>query len=774
MLITNFASGELSPNLNGRVDIQQYYQGAARIENFEIIPTGGIKRRTGIKRLAQLDGNSRIIPFIVNKNNVYVLQFVLNPNYDNTDPDSVPSYINVWKEGLYGAYSTIQTLNAIYTSLAEIKEIQYAQNYDTMVFAHRSYRPMMLSVTGQGVFSLTQIEFDFTPDVELDDDFDYVMVVAGDIFPAKEATADGHGRFTYKRLIDGVPTTYTQDFQSGITDFYCIVNGKLYYYENNAWVVYGTDPEIDTLNFTTATKMPGCVSFFNNRLFFASTMEAHQKVWGSAAPDNYGVRYNDFCTYKKYVTVNKVVKDADIHIFTCSIAKADIDTVHHTTILRNVTQDLSAAGTLKKPLSEYFVSSNIVPVGTKPIAVTNDTITINTSDLALVWDPGDPDQGIPAETQKDNIVMSVQLWRSADVVAAEDYEYMVVANNVTTADCSMFFELASDENDAIMFMSSNRFLAIATESSIWSIDPGISALNINAVMQGRYGSDELQGMAVETATVYFAQGCKGIREFYYNGESKAFQTNNIALLADHILRESQAVDFDYMTNPYSRLLIVQANGNVAQMLYDKTNGIMAWSRLIHGGGEVQSIAVTRGHSENDLVFMIVKDSNNYFLELLDLTQMVDGSVWIDSYSRYNPNAENPTAGYDVTKAVLWNVDKNKTCQVNDIPQDFIGPQDTVYIGYKYFSGVQSMPVVNNDPSGRRRIVALQVRFLDSYLPLCGVYDNEPEKFTTVPTEPYSGIGKVNWPGVTDHDVYFVIGTDEPKRVNILSVDAITS
>lgn len=771
MLITNFASGELSPSLNGRVDLRQYYQGAAHIQNFEIIPTGGIKRRPGTKRLAQLDGESRIIPFIVNKNSVYVLQFVLNPNYDNTNPDSVPSYIKVWKKNVVDQYTVVQTLNVSYTSLAEIKEIQYAQNYDTMVFVHRSYKPIILSVTAQGVFSVSDMAFDFVPDVELDDDFDYVMVVAGTIFPSKEVTSDGHGRFTYKRMIAGVATDYTQDFNAGITDFYCIVSGKLYHYENSSWVVYGTDPEIDTLNFTTATKYPGCVAFFNNRLFFASTMESRQKVWASAAPDNYGVRYNDFCTYKKYVTVNKVVKDADIHIFTCSLVKTNIDTVNHRTTLTNVTQDFSASGATAQAITDYFVSSGIVPVGTKVVSVTSNTIVINTSDLAVVWDPGDPDQGIPAETQKDNLVMSIQLWRTADAVAAEDYEYMVVANNVTTADCSLFFEVASDENDAIMFISSNRFLAIGTESSIWSVDPGISALNINAVMQGRYGSDEIQGMAVETATVYFAQGCKGIREFYYNGDSQAFQTNNIAILADHILRESKAVDFDYMTNPYSRLLIVRQDGWVAQMLYDKTNGIMAWSRIIHGGGAVKSIAVTRGDDETDLIFMVVKDGNNYFLELLDLK---DTNNWIDSWSYYNPESLTPLAGYNAAKAILYNLSTDKTCPANNIPTGFINAGDTVLIGYEYTSLIRSMPVVNNDTSGKRRIVALQVRFWESYLPVYGYFENDPQKFTTVPYEPYSGVARVNFPGVTDHDVYFVLSVWEPKPVNILSVDAITS
>ena len=767
MLITNFASGELSPALNGRVDIQQYYQGANRIENFEIIPTGGIHRRIGTQRVGQLGGNNRLIPFIVDKNTIYVLELGLNPDYDPQTPDSKHGIIRIWKDTLNVGYEVVGTLYTDYSNLYEIREVQYAQNYDTMVFVHRSYRPLMLSVTGQGVFSITQMEFDFTPDVELDDDFDYVMVVAGDIFPAKEATADGHGRFTYKRLIDGVPTTYTQDFQSGITDFYCIVNGKLYYYENNAWVVYGTDPEIDTLNFTTATKMPGCVSFFNNRLFFASTMEAHQKVWGSAAPDNYGVRYNDF--YKKYVTVNKVVKDADIHIFTCSIAKADIDTVHHTTILRNVTQDLSAAGTLKKPLSEYFVSSNIVPVGTKPTAVTSNTITINTSDLALVWDPGDPGQGIPAETQKDNIVMSVQLWRSADVVAAEDYEYMVVANNITTADCSMFFELASDENDAIMFMSSNRFLAIATESSIWSIDPGISALNINAVMQGRYGSDDIQGQAVETATVYFAQGKLGIREFYWDGNSNAFRTNNIALLAEHIMREATVVDFDYMTNPYSRLIIVRSDGTVATLLYDKTNGIMAWNHVIMEHCQIKSCAVTRGNDASDLVFFTVKDGNNYYLEVLDMYN----SIYLDSCQQWTPNATAVIAQYN-TGAVIYNSDSGAIADYDNVPDNFYHEGDWCWIGYKITSYIKSMPIVGRDPSKPVRISNLIVRFLDSFKPVVKVTGLPEEKFTTIRDVPYSGIAKVNYPGATDHDVCFELEADGLEPVNILSVDAQTA
>lgn len=806
MLITNFASGELSQNLNGRVDLRQYYQGAAKIENFEIIPTGGIKRRVGTQRIGQLSGNSRIIPFIVDRNAVYVFEIglsviyhtyeeVQNPveseldtyyikNQDNTySPATVwsvaityyklvengdkPGVVKIWKQNVLGVYEVVQSIYCDYASYAEIKEIQFAQNYDMMVFVHRSYKPHIFKMNAQGLFDYSAMEFDFTPDVKLDDDFDYVMICSGDDFPVYSATADGHAHFEYKKLVGEALVTVPKDYGIGISDYWCIMNktGKLYKYDraNDRWPVYGTDPDIESDLFITPNKYPGCVAFFNNRLFFASTYLGRQKIWGSAAPDAKDVRYNDFSTYKKYVTVNKVVKEADAHIFTCSIAQADIDTIYHRTTLRGVTQDFTVTGTLAEDITKYFVSSSVVPVGTKVISVTSNTMVIDTDKIALVFDPGDEEH--EAETVKDNLVMSIQLWRSMDSVSAEDYAFTVVANNIVTADCSFNFELASDQNDAIMFLSSNQFLAAGTESSIWCIQPGISALSINAVMQGRYGSDAIQGQAIETATVYFAQGRKGIREFYYDGDAQAFKTNNIAILADHILRESAVVDFDYVTNPYSKIVVVRSDGVCAQMLYDKTNGIMAWNRIVMKKGKITSCAVTRGDDEYDFIFFVVKDGDNYYLELLNFKQ----EIFLDSWKVY----EDSTLGYSAG-AILYNSTTGKTCPYNDIPEDFINLGDVVYIGYPFTSYIKSMPVIGNDPSKRVRITSLLVRFLESYKPVMKCPDLPDEKFNSITQVPYSGIAKATYPGQTDHDVSFELVAEDVKPVNILSVDAQTA
>ena len=261
MLITNFASGELSPNLNGRVDIQQYYQGASKIENFEIIPTGGIKRRPGTQRLAQLNDNNRIIPFIVDKNAVFILEIGLNPDYDSEVETSKPGLIRIWERQPLGGYAPRQNgIETDYDSLAVISELQYAQNYDTLVFTHRQFKPFIIKYSANA-FTGSVMQFDFWPDVELDDDFDYVMIVSGLNFPTKTTDLNGNTVWEYTTLINGVSTATSKTYPSSITDFYCIKDGKLYKWNISEWTVYGEDPETETGLFSQAHKYPGC-SFF--------------------------------------------------------------------------------------------------------------------------------------------------------------------------------------------------------------------------------------------------------------------------------------------------------------------------------------------------------------------------------------------------------------------------------------------------------------------------------------------------------------------------------
>jgi hypothetical protein len=60
---TTFTGGELDPRLLGRFDLRAYDNGARRLRNVVIHPTGGVSRRPGLAHVAELPGPGRLIPF---------------------------------------------------------------------------------------------------------------------------------------------------------------------------------------------------------------------------------------------------------------------------------------------------------------------------------------------------------------------------------------------------------------------------------------------------------------------------------------------------------------------------------------------------------------------------------------------------------------------------------------------------------------------------------------------------------------------------------------
>lgn len=747
MLITNFSNGELSPKLNGRVDLQQYYQGASRINNFDIIPTGGIKRRTGLKRMGELHPGCRLIPFILDKDTSFILELYvgiktieaeLDEEGNEVTPGSeaIQGYIQVWKNGvkMIGSDDQPVIIESPYNSLVETDEIQYAQNYNELIMVHKNYVPFYIKWNiDSSNFTYGEMTFNFFPEVKLDDDFDYILTTAA------EPIVD---------IIDGVPYVDNKPYYSGV---YWLNDSKLLKYniERGIWDIISHDPEIDEELFTAPGKRPAAIAFFNNRLFFAGSKNDPQKVWASAAPDTESNRYNLFAPFQKYITVDRVLKDEDMHILSGSIAMADVDTTAGTTVIRNLTQDLTER--LEKDVSEYYVNNSMLPIGVKILELTAKTMKIN----------------VAVEIEEDISVatFSVQLWRNHEVASNEDYEYKVVDNNTVTSDCSFYFEIGSSENDGIKWLASNKYLTIGTESSVWDCPTSITALSIEAIMNGRYGTDDIQALSIDTAVVFFGQGKMSIREHYYQSQNEAFQTNNIAILADHILTESAAVDFDYSINPYNRLHVVRQDGTSVNLLYDKTNGIMAWNHFTHACGALTSCCVIRGNRQNDLIFYAVEHNDGKcYLERYDDN---DG-VFLDSWSLYEDNAEDYGEN-----AVLYNANSKELCEdLENIPEDFIQPDDQVYIGYKYTSDIISLPVVANDPTGKKRITNLLVRFLESYFPILKIDYQDDEVFSG--DEPYSGIKNITFPGISDRDVCFQLSTDKPEAVNILVINAIVA
>lgn len=72
---SSFSGGEISPYLIGRGDLKAYENGMSVMRNLIIYPTGGLRRRPGLRHVDQALGTGRLVSFEFNIEQTYLLVF---------------------------------------------------------------------------------------------------------------------------------------------------------------------------------------------------------------------------------------------------------------------------------------------------------------------------------------------------------------------------------------------------------------------------------------------------------------------------------------------------------------------------------------------------------------------------------------------------------------------------------------------------------------------------------------------------------------------------
>lgn len=165
----NFSSGLVNESINGRYDLPLYRNGLSVCENFTINYEGGLKNRTGLIKLLDTI-ESHIIPFVFNREQSYLVQFT------NT---SKIRFLTYSASGLFGyildSNNDIYEITSPYT-LAEAKELQFAQKQDVMYLCHHDHKPQKLTRLTATTFSIADVVF--TPSSPFDNTTGYPSAVA--------------------------------------------------------------------------------------------------------------------------------------------------------------------------------------------------------------------------------------------------------------------------------------------------------------------------------------------------------------------------------------------------------------------------------------------------------------------------------------------------------------------------------------------------------------------------------------------------------------------
>lgn len=161
-------------------------------------------------------------------------------------------------------------------------------------------------------------------------------------------------------------------------------------------------------------------------------------------------------------------------------------------------------------------------------------------------------------------------------------------------DEAIAFGLVSDQVNAIRAVFSGRHLQVFTSGAEWMVsgDP-LTPANIQLNRQTRVGSPvdrHVPPVDVDGATIFAARSGRGVHEFVYTDVQQAYQANDLALVARHLIDRPQSMAYDQVR----RLLhVAMADGAVATLTLYRAEQVTAWTRQ-ETDGAVRSLAEIDG------------------------------------------------------------------------------------------------------------------------------------------------------------------------------------
>lgn len=143
----NFALGELSPLFYGRSDLPAYRNGAAKLTNRRALTLGGTDTRPGLRYFATLPQYPAVLaPFVFSPDQRYIVVFS-DQRADIWTWDGTPC----------------TTLTGCPWTSAVLAELNWAQQFDTMILCHQSFKTKRLFRTGATTFTLSDMPIEVPP-----------------------------------------------------------------------------------------------------------------------------------------------------------------------------------------------------------------------------------------------------------------------------------------------------------------------------------------------------------------------------------------------------------------------------------------------------------------------------------------------------------------------------------------------------------------------------------------------------------------------------------
>ena len=313
--LTNFTGGELSPRLDGRNDLAKYSSGCSTLENLVVYPHGSAARRPGTTFVSEVKDSTkktRLIPFEFSTTQTYMLEFG-------------DQYIRFYKDnGQILSGGSAYEISTPYLE-AELFDLKFAQSADVMYICHPNHEAEKLSRTGHTSWSLTDVDFLDGPYLDTNISTTTITMSAHTVGSNRTLTASSTTGINSNTGFQTTDIGRLVRFRNGygkITARTSTTVVKVQILEDMGSSSASIDWSLGA--FSDTTGHPSCVTFFEQRLVFAATLNNPQTVYFSKSGDYENMDAN----------IGGTIADDDAIIYT--IASNQVNAIRFMTATRTL------------------------------------------------------------------------------------------------------------------------------------------------------------------------------------------------------------------------------------------------------------------------------------------------------------------------------------------------------------------------------------------------------------------------------------------------------
>jgi len=581
---SNFNGGELSPTIEGRVDINKYTNGLQRMRGFIPLVQGPARRRSGTRFVAEVEDSTVrtwLFSFIFSDDAAFVLEF----------GDNVMRF---------------------YTNHARVTYPKPG-NYSGVV-QYRIGDAAFYTVDGNSYYCIK----DTIGNLPTDPVYWYLLPTNPSVYeiptPWSEADltkSDGTFRLWLEQSADVIYITHPD-----------IPTQKLIRLSNVSWTLtpvaftngpfIGVDPDETRTVYASAETGTGITLTASVAIFDASQIGSQMLLetklsdvvpqWEPGKVVAAGVTRRSDGSYYLSATAGTTGGGKPVHL---EGSRYDGDPGVQWTYLH----------------SGYGVAQ-ITAVGGGGTTATADVISRIPSQAVGVGNPTtrwsfaefSEQLGYPSHAaffrERLWLFRGTQAWASV----ASDFENFANRDGPdVTADMAISINFASDQINDIAWVAPANALLVGTVgnefaiSELSSSDP-IGPANVQVNAQTSHGSRQVRPTRVNDSILFAQKSGRKLREIRFSFESNGYATTDLTVLAEHITY-GQIIQMAYQQEPHSIAWSACNNGNLIGFTFNREQDVLGWHVHPIGGtaAEVESVAaIPSPDGARDELWLIVK------------------------------------------------------------------------------------------------------------------------------------------------------------------------